>query len=236
MKLLIRRILLSLFSYRVLALVRWDLHFISVRFRNLLSCQPSKCSKRIERAARPLYLNLGSGPRGKSDDHWFNVDGYDANNVQCLMDFCRPWPFPHNSFDGIFCEHVFEHFDFEQGAWLLREALRVLRPGGAIRIIVPDGEKIIGTYRDSPSELLAHRDTGKNFAMDAVNSYFRQRYEHQYIYDWASLEHQLIQAGFQNAARVSYGEGNVSKSMLLDDQAYLWESLYVEASKPDRES
>ncbi|HXM36033.1 MAG TPA: hypothetical protein VN920_12650, partial [Pyrinomonadaceae bacterium] len=71
--------------------------------------------RRIVEAERPIYLNLGSGPKGLADGHWINVDGYSDINVQYLMDFSRRWPFPNGSLDGIFCEHVFEHFDMERG-------------------------------------------------------------------------------------------------------------------------
>ena len=183
-------------------------------------------------AKRPLYLNLGSGPRGLADAHWINVDGYNDTNVQYLMDFSRRWPFADDSFDGIFCEHVFEHFDFEQGAKLLRESIRVLQPGGSIRIIVPDGAKILKSYCENPAELLAHRKTDIPFAMDAVNSYFRQRYEHQFIYDYSILRQRLEQTGFVNVAQVAFSHGEGSRALILDDERYAWESLYVEADKP----
>jgi predicted SAM-dependent methyltransferase len=238
---LIRNILLKVFSHQTLALLRWDLHFIGIRFINLLSIKKNKTEKKLREAKRPLYLNLGSGPRGLSDPHWINVDGYKYKNVMFCMDFNRKLPFPDNCFDGIFCEHVLEHFNLEKGQNLLRECHRIIQPCGCIRIIVPDGEKIIRTYLDNPSELLKHRsgtpwDGNTSCAMDAVNSFFRQRYEHQFIYDWKLLEHQLFQAGFAQISRVSFRKGKVSTAIRLDDEKYAWESLYLEAVKPTSES
>jgi predicted SAM-dependent methyltransferase len=230
----LRRLLLFLFSHRTLALLRWDLHFSAVRFGNVVFRKKPALLKRVAGAPRPLYLNLGSGPRGLADDHWINVDGYLDNNVHYLMDFSRRWPFPDNSLDGIFCEHVFEHFDFEGGQTLLREAFRALRPGQSIRIVVPDGNKILRTYYENPAELQHHRETGTGQAMDSVNSYFRQRYDHQFIYDWALLQQQLSDAGFSQIAQVSFQQADNSKPLLLDDPKYEWESLYAEASKPVR--
>jgi predicted SAM-dependent methyltransferase len=162
------------------------------------------------------------------------VDGYQDTNVEYLMDFSRTWPFPDNCLDGIFCEHVFEHFDMNIGMAVLREAFRVLQPGQCLRIIVPDGEKILKSYVDNPSVLREHRPGETPCAMEAVNSYFRQRYDHQWIYDWELLEHQLEAAGFAEIGQVSFGKGGVSQPVILDDQAYAWESLYVEALKPRR--
>ena len=188
--------------------------------------------RRIVEAERPIYLNLGSGPKGLADGHWINVDGYSDINVQYLMDFSRRWPFPNGSLDGIFCEHVFEHFDMERGLTVLRESFRVLQSGSCLRIIVPDGEKILKSYFDNPAELLAHRPGETPCKMEAVNSYFRQRYDHQWIYDWELLNHQLLEAGFAQIALVSFGEGALSKPVVLDDETYAWESLYIEAIKP----
>jgi predicted SAM-dependent methyltransferase len=228
----VRRFLLFTFSHRTVVLLRWDVHFLFVRFQNWISGKERGLLRSLSKAQPPIYLNLGSGPRGVVDSHWINVDGYWDINVHYLMDFGRKWPFPDNCLNGIFCEHVFEHFDLEHGYALLREALRVLQPGGSVRIIVPDGAKILRTYCENPSELSSHRQTETGHAMEAVNSYFRQRYEHQFIYDGELLIYQLARAGFNRIELVSYGVGEVSRSIILDDQKYSWESLYVEAAKP----
>jgi predicted SAM-dependent methyltransferase len=226
-----RRLLLYFFSHRTLAVIRWDLHFIAVRFTSAVGFRRARIAKEIE-SRRAKFLNLGSGPRGLANSEWLNVDGYKDRNVDFQVDFSRSLPFPNSCFEGAFCEHVIEHFDLEQGQALLKECFRILRPGGCLRVIVPDGEKIIRTYRENPAELVAKRGNGSAFAIDAVNSYFRQRYEHQFIYDWPMLEHQFILSGFANVRQVSYRQGFASQAILLDDEKYAWESLYVEAVKP----
>jgi predicted SAM-dependent methyltransferase len=133
-------------------------------------------------------------------------------------------------FDGVFTEHVLEHFNREEGLALLNECRRVLTPGGFIRIIVPDGEKIIKTYFDNRSELLRHRGPGFACAMDIVNSYFRQGYEHQFMYDGEMLQHQLSSVGFACIRSVSFKQGKIS-NLLIDNEDYEWESLYMEAEK-----
>jgi predicted SAM-dependent methyltransferase len=216
----VRKLLLYLFSHRTVALLRWDLHFIWIRLTN----------RRPElNGTGKLFLNLGSGPRGSSDPGWVNLDGYKDTNVHFLADISRRLPFPDNRFSGIFCEHVFEHFDEDQGQNVLRECYRVMESGGRLRLIVPDGGKILENYVNNPSALIDHRQTRYQLPMEAVNSWFRQRYEHQCIYDFEYLAHQLSLAGFSRVRQCAYGEG--SELLLLDDQRYEWESLYVEAEK-----
>jgi predicted SAM-dependent methyltransferase len=49
------------------------------------------------------------------------------------MDFGRPFPFTDGSFDGIFSEHVLEHFTRDDGIVVFRECRRLLAPGGMLR-------------------------------------------------------------------------------------------------------
>jgi predicted SAM-dependent methyltransferase len=222
-----RRALLFFFSHRLLALARWDIHFILLRLRNALTRQHSTIRKRVA-SARPIYLNLGSGPRGIADPCWINIDGYRDKNVQFLLDFTRPLPFADQSLDGIFCEHVFEHFTQEDGERLACELRRCLRPRGVARIIVPDAERVMRAYFDAPDRLIERRQTAT--AMEAVNSYFRQRYDHHFLYDWPTLKRMLECAGFSTIIRSKYKLGQLSSEIVLDDPKYEWESLYVEAS------
>lgn len=225
------RLLLYFFSHRTLALVRWDLHFLLIRFKGAVGFGRSEVARQL--AHNPSkFLNLGSGPRGIANGEWLNVDGWPDRNVHLAVDLNRKLPFSDNCFAGIFSEHVFEHFDLAQGESILRECFRILQPGGCLRLIVPDGETILRSYLEDPAGLVARRGTDNRFAIDAVNSYFRQRYEHQYIYDWPMLENQLTAAGFVEVARVRFQQGNASRPIMLDDEKYEWESLYVEAVKP----
>jgi hypothetical protein len=63
--------------------------------------------------------------------------------------------------------------------------------------------------------------------MEAVNGYFRQRYEHQFMYDAQTMVAMLERAGFSEAKPVSLRAG--SELAALDDPVYGPESLYVEA-------
>jgi predicted SAM-dependent methyltransferase len=179
----------------------------------------------------PLFLNLGSGPRGVDDAHWFNVDGFRDRNVHCLLDFNRPLPFSDGLFDGVFCEHVLEHFSLGDGERLAREVRRILRPDGCLRVVVPDAELVLRRYTDAADELVAWRGSAAETPMEVVNTYFRQRYEHQFLYDWPTMERTLRRAGFNTVARASFGQGQFCRPIALDDKKYEWESLYVEAVK-----
>ena len=193
--------------------------------------QESRIRNALSNRQRPLFLNLGSGPRGVGDSHWVNVDGFHDKNVHYLVDFGRRLPFPNESFDGVFCEHVIEHFSLEDGERIAREVHRVLRLGGCFRVIVPDAELVLRRYFDAPDEIVARRGNGVETPMEIINLYFRQRYEHQFVYDWPTIEKMLLRAGFAVVCRAAFGQGRQCPPVILDDQKYEWESLYVEALK-----
>lgn len=224
-----RKLLLFLFSHRLLAIARWDIHFIGVRFANFVGFQGSKIRRALNQRSRPLFLNLGSGPRGLSDPHWINVDGFKDRNVQFLIDFNRRMPFPDSIFEGVFCEHVLEHFSLEDGERLASDVHRTLLPGGYFRVVVPDAALALRRYFESPDALIAWRNEGGT-AMEVVNSVFRQRYEHQFLYDFITIQRMLLRAGFAEVTLSAFG-GSRHPALSLDDRKYEWESLYVDAVK-----
>jgi predicted SAM-dependent methyltransferase len=231
MKAAIRNFLVFFFNHRFLAITRWELHFLWIRFLNAITFQKAQTRRFVARRNSPLFLNLGSGPRGLDHVHWVNADGFRDRNVHYLFDISRSFPFRANSFDGVFCEHVLEHFSLEDGERIAREICRILRPGGCVRISVPDAELILQRYFSAPAGIVAWRGTGNETPMEIVNSYFHQRYEHQFLYDWVTIERMLRRGGLSDVTRTLFGKALKCPAIVLDAPKYESESLYVEASK-----
>ena len=97
--------------------------------------------RRAETAAqgRDLRLHLGSAWQPK--EGWFNVDLV-GHPVDLAWNFAHGLPFPDGSAEAIFHEHLLEHLTLEAAAKLIEESHRVLRPGGVMRIAVPDAGRI----------------------------------------------------------------------------------------------
>ena len=88
-------------------------------------------------------LNFGCGTRPHV--RCVNVDLESRPGIIC-HDLRDPLPFQSHHFDGAYSSHVLEHFTPTQAHALLRELNRVLRPGGIVRIVVPDLEEICREY------------------------------------------------------------------------------------------
>jgi len=91
----------------------------------------------------PACLNVGCGSFFFPE--WTNVDLAPARGVQAC-DIRRPLPFPDASFDATYSSHVLEHLAPADGRAFLGEQLRVLKPGGICRVVVPDLESICREY------------------------------------------------------------------------------------------
>jgi predicted SAM-dependent methyltransferase len=89
-------------------------------------------------------LNIGCGERFNSE--WTNLDFVQSGNGVQAHDLRGGIPFQGSTFDVVYHSHVLEHFGKKEALNLLRECHRVLRPGGIIRVVVPDLERIAQLY------------------------------------------------------------------------------------------
>ena len=105
-------------------------------------------------------LNIGCGHRFHRD--WVNIDIAPASPEVKKVNILQGLPYPDNSFDVVYHSNVLEHLPKQKGAEMIFECFRVLKPGGILRINVPDLEKICCEYLSnmekaiSGDEIAAH--------------------------------------------------------------------------------
>jgi len=95
------------------------------------------------RSGEPLRLHLGCGSAYK--EGWVNID-LAGTRVDLPWDLRRPLPFASGSIDAIFHEHLLEHLTYAQGLELHQRCRLLLRPGGVLRIGVPDAGAALRSY------------------------------------------------------------------------------------------
>jgi predicted SAM-dependent methyltransferase len=190
---------------------------------------------------RDLKLNIGCGKNIAPD--WLNID-LDGPPGVFRWDCRRGMPFDEASVRSIFAEHVFEHFDPATGLKFLSECYRCLKPGGIVRIVVPDVGRYLQLYQCDWSAIAAIRplieENGRyrdfwldriyNTKMEFMNEIFRQGTQHKYAYDAETLMLKFREAGFSQIIHQSYGI-SASTDRPLDTKARGAESLYVEAKR-----
>jgi len=117
--------------------------------------------------SQKLKLNLGCGRQVVKD--WINVDyalgarlarlplvgwlikktgifGVNWDPSIYIHNLTKRFPWADSSIDVVYTSHTLEHLSLVQGKFFLSECLRVLRPGGILRIVVPGLRPIIDDY------------------------------------------------------------------------------------------
>jgi predicted SAM-dependent methyltransferase len=130
-------------------------------------------------------------------------------------------PFSDGAVDCIYSSHTLEHLFQEDAAVLLRDAYRALKPGGRLRVAVPDLEYAVRLYQGGAKE-------------QALAFFFTPRRaghlnHHHFMYDYDLLRGSLAAAGFIEIERSAFREGSFPDVKTLDNRPD--ETLFVEARK-----
>jgi predicted SAM-dependent methyltransferase len=151
-------------------------------------------------------LQIGAG--GNDAKGWLNTD-IEPNGDEVYLDATQQFPFPDNSFQYVFSEHVIEHVPWEGGITMLKECYRILAPGGKLRVVTPDLARFVKLLAGSinadaqqfiVAKLRLHRwpDTPVPGAY-IFNRQVRD-WGHRFLYDSATLRKSLELAGFKRIA------------------------------------
>lgn len=83
-----------------------------------------------------VRLNIGCGCYADPSPDVTNLDSHDYPGVQVVWDLdSHPWPFDPETFTEVRGVQVFEHLEDPIG--FVRDAHRVLEPGGLLFLVVP---------------------------------------------------------------------------------------------------
>lgn len=99
------------------------------------------------------YLAMGERNAYAFPMGWVTLDWREAD-FPLWLDCNTRLPFGDASQKLVYAAHVLEHVEEDVLSAVLKEAARVLKPGGAIRIEVPDAEKLVAAYRSNDRRVL----------------------------------------------------------------------------------
>lgn len=125
-------------------------------------------------------LNLGSGNDIRKD--CINCDITDYPGVDMVVDLSVfPWPWGDETISGIRASHIIEHLPDPKP--FILECLRVLKPGGFLRLKVPHSSNI------SAVGCLGHYRT---FSYDTLNDYLARDFYYLGKAKFKTVEQKLL--------------------------------------------
>ncbi len=157
-----------------------------------------------------MKLHLGCGKRHIPG--FVHIDAVDYPHVDHVATIDNLSFIQDSSVDLIYNCHVLEHFKRRDVERVLREWHRVLKPGGVLRISVPDFAKLCEVYqRDGKLDLVIGALFGRQDYLYNI---------HYNVFDFASLSDLLHRSGFTN---VQYYDWRQTEHAGMDDfsQAYI---------------
>ncbi len=224
----------------------------------VLETRIKKGAKRINHVSISISatkLHFGPGPNWKKPDQsWFIID-IEPEWADLVMDINKitSLPFLNGQIDCIYASHFFEHVSIFKSPLLMKECYRVLKKDGILRIIIPDVLKTIAMYMSDAKDYKLferRRAKAKDYTLfECLRSDFisvtgqphifgNDAIAHQNAWDYATLERDLIRAGFELGDVYKMG---FQRSMKPDQFKFEgtyeseanedYRSLYVEAIK-----
>ena len=135
-------------------------------------------------------------------------------------DLGRSLPFKEQTVDVFYSSHFFEHLFKNDALRLMKEMYRALRPGGVVRIAVPDLSYAISMYGKGQKTKMLN----DYFFVDDLSSFLAR---HKYMYDFELLSAALREAGFNESRQCQFRQGSAPNIDQLDNRPD--DTLYVEA-------
>lgn len=170
---------------------------------------------------------------------WINMDVHDlcrwaSSNgyVYKIYNAKTPLPYEDNSVDMIYTCHFLEHLSYEDGAAFLKECHRAMRPGGKMRLIMPDIKKLAKQYLDDELGQYDCINRGCAYSGSSSGKFWNLVFPgHSSIYDAKSTIKVLKESGFSIAKEADFRKSDC-KQMLAETLDLLPTlSLFVDAVK-----
>lgn len=202
----------------------------------------------------PARLNLGCGPRAVTG--WTNVDyalGARLGRIPLLgpalagafeaqwdrdiviHDLTKRFPWPDDSIEACYSSHTLEHLSREDGRRFLAETHRVLKPGGIVRIVVPDLDCLVAHYRagevrsvefvEKLGVLYSNHKTGLKRALSPL-----VEFPHRCMYNTQDLVALLDELGFAASAADPF-DSAITDIAGIEDAVRTREAVIVEGRK-----
>jgi predicted SAM-dependent methyltransferase len=180
------------------------------------------------RTAQPLgRLHVGCGSRPAPG--WINADRRPGEGVDLCVDLREGLPMADDSVDCAVAMHVLQDLAWNELPGVLAELRRVLRPGGTLRLGLPDLDRAIDAYRrgDAAYFHVPDRDAASIGAKLVTQLVWYGSVRTPFCFDFAR---ELLEgAGFRAVQRSRFGHSDSGHPEIASLDNRERETLFVEA-------
>jgi predicted SAM-dependent methyltransferase len=211
-------------SELISSMVRFASRFLRMRFVQL------KNKRDLLNLSRQPVKRIIVGSGGKYSDGWVATDKASLN-LLIEGDWARY--FHPDSLDAILAEHVWEHLTPEEAITAATCCFRFLKPGGYLRVAVPDG------YHPDPNYIGDVKPGGSGAGAD----------DHKVLYTYDTFRNVFISVGFEVSLWEYFDEhgtfhnlewnpadGMIQRSIRFDSRNFTrtltYTSIVLDAKKP----
>lgn len=168
-----------------------------------------------------MYLHLGCG--SVNHPKFINIDGIPAPHIHYIRAVDDLSIFKENSIDLIYCSHCLEHFSYAQVPKVLAEWFRVLKPGGILRLSVPNFDLLLAIY------------TSNNNDINSIQAILMGGQEYKFnfhlaVFNHSNLEILLKDTGFKQIQEWQPGSSDLTTFNDLSTNQFLINSKFYSVS------
>ena len=174
-------------------------------------------------------LNWGCG--GWTPCGWINSDIKQGAGIDISADIRNGLPLEEASIDYIVSVHALPEMHYNDLVPTLQELRRVLKPGGVLRLVLPDLLKGVHAFeRGDRDYFLVPDEDAKNLGAKLVVQLIWYGYSRT-LFTAEFIEEMLRKAGFEQIAHCEYQQTRSLFPEIVELDNRENESLYVEATK-----
>jgi len=159
------------------------------------------------------------------------------------LDIRKRLPFDDQSVDAIYASHVWEHLTLSTAIQATQECYRVLKPGGTIRLVVPNLRDCVEEYINSnePDSAMTLNRRLNYRRLDECRSLiysfylgFTDFHHHRFMYDPPQLISLLQASGFLSVSERSFLQSEIEEIADVESESRIGhgKGFVVEGIKP----